>query len=94
MIRAHRVASTHLFLSVLYGNVGAIRAECFESYRSQAPFHGGHTDEKDPSRIRTLSAKRCVLFVSFAVRCGSISPTFSTFLEAVHAGLLIVKLLW
>jgi hypothetical protein len=57
------VASTHLFLSVLYGNVGAIRAECFESYRSQAPFHGGHTDEKDPSRIRTLSAKKAVSFL-------------------------------
>src|SRR5271156_1569024 len=57
-------------------------------------FHGDATDEKDPSRIRTLSAKaRCVLFVSFAVRCGSISPTFPTLLEAVHAGLLIVKLL-
>jgi hypothetical protein len=37
---------------------------------------------------------RCVFFVSFIVRRGSISPTFSTFLEAVHAGLLIVKLLW
>ena len=50
---------------------------------------------KGSVEIRTLSAKaRCVLFVSFAVRCGSISPTFSTFLEAVHAGLLIVKLLW
>ncbi len=36
---------------------------------------------------------RCVFFVSFAVRRRSISPTFSTFLEAVHAGLLIIKLL-
>src|ERR1700730_17110646 len=36
---------------------------------------------------------RCVFFVSFAVRHGSVSPTFSTFSEAVHAGLLIVKLL-
>jgi propanol-preferring alcohol dehydrogenase len=38
--------------------------------------------------------KRCVFFVSFIVRRGSISPTFPTFSEAVHAGLLIVKLLW
>jgi hypothetical protein len=37
---------------------------------------------------------RCVFFVSFVVRRGSISPTCSTFLEAVHAGLLIIKLLW
>jgi hypothetical protein len=37
---------------------------------------------------RSLSAEvRCVFFVSYAVRRGSISPTFSTFLEAVHAGL-------
>ena len=36
---------------------------------------------------------RCVLFVSFAIRCGSIPPTFPTLSETVHAGLLIVKLL-
>jgi hypothetical protein len=36
---------------------------------------------------------RCVLFVSFALRCGSIPPTFPTLSETVHAGLLIVKLL-
>jgi hypothetical protein len=35
----------------------------------------------------------CVLFVSFIVRRSSISPTFPTFSEAAHAGLLIVKLL-
>jgi hypothetical protein len=35
----------------------------------------------------------CVLRVSFAVRSRSISPTFPTPLEAVHAGLLLVKLL-
>jgi hypothetical protein len=45
-------------------------------------------------RIASPCRSRCVLFVSFAVRRGSIPPTFSTFSEAVHAGLLIVKLLW
>ena len=35
---------------------------------------------------------RCVLFVFFAIRCRSISPTFPTLLKTVHAGLLIVKL--
>jgi hypothetical protein len=39
-----------------------------------------------------IPESRCVFFVSFAVRRGSISPTFSTFSEAVHAGLLIVRL--
>jgi len=58
-----------------------------------------HANWTSPVSMPPLSATsmrcwRCVLFVSFAVRCGSISPTFSTFLEAVHAGLVIVKLLW
>src|ERR1700730_6806835 len=31
---------------------------------------------------------------TLSMRCGSISPTFSTLLEGVHAVFLIVKLLW
>src|SRR5260370_42707272 len=62
------------------------------TYHRPSYFHG---DCLPGSRGNQFSDRvRCVLFVSFTIRWRSMSPTFSTFLEAVHAGLLIVKLLW
>ena len=65
-------------------NYNVIQFVCALSRRSPP---GARIRNRFPDRVR------CVLFVSFAIRCRSISPLFQRFSDTVHAGLLIVKLL-
>ena len=67
--------------------MGGRRCLASINYELPSPFHGDAKDERDSSGIRTLSDKGSVSFLCLAVGRGSISPTFSTFSEAVHAGL-------
>jgi hypothetical protein len=44
-------------------------------------------------QLAVTAVRQCVLFVALAVRFHSISSTFPTRSESVHAGISIVKLL-